>query len=222
MKNMMLALIALIALSSCATKVLRTPENDAMQRILIDPAIPVEHYTEIKAALVESGKFEIVDRTDGFEAMVREQELEFRSKHSNRFSEREKYMHIGRAYGARGIVTARASCFQRTNFWGKFVKTCKQTLFFVDGYTGKVEFAVRGENSEEWVVGYTVPDWNDVVERAIGEYPKYFKPIKEDRILKAYKDQSEELSRRERLAASTSKPTIQPLEKTELGEDHGE
>lgn len=194
---LMVSLVLFVGCSS--TEVIRTRENDAMLRVILDPRIEVEHYVQIRQALVESGKFEVIDRRDGFEAAIEEQDLQFRSDYEDRFSDHEKWAHIGRMYGARGIITATAQCYQKQDWKGEYRKYCKQFLTFIDGYTGRVEFAVRGENSEKWVVGYTTPDWNDVVERAVREYPKYFQVRKTDKILNQYMDQSEELAKRERV-----------------------
>lgn len=199
MKNTVMLLVASALLIGCSsTQVVRTPENDSMMRVIIDPRIEVEHYVQIRRALVQSGKFEVIDRREGFEAAVNEQDLQFRSGYQDRFSDREKWAHIGRMFGARGVITANAQCFQKVNWMGEYRKFCKQELAFIDAYTGRVEFAVRGENSEAWVVGYTVPDWDEVVERAANEYPKHFKVRKIDPLLEQYMDQSEERAKRER------------------------
>ena len=113
-------------------------------------------------------------------------------------------------FGARGIILAHADCYQKTSFWGDFRKYCKQTLTFVDGYTGKVEFAVTNTNDEPWVVGYSVPDWDDTVARAVKEYPEYFKPRKTDKLLDQYMDQSEELAKRERSKQQEAKRPVVP------------
>jgi hypothetical protein len=178
MKKAILLVLGLVLVTGCATKVVRTRENDAMLRVIIDPTIEVSHYVQIRRALVRSGKFEVIDRQDGFAAALNEQELQFRSANEDRFDPSEKWAHIGRMYGARGVITAHADCYQDTNIWGTFKKYCKQELAFIDAYTGRVEFAVQGQNEEKWVVGYTVPDWDEVVERAVEEYPTYFKPRK--------------------------------------------
>jgi len=199
MTKLLLPLILLLSLTACGgPTVRRTLETDAMLRVVLDPRIPVEHYVQIRRALVQSHKFEVVDRADGFEAAIREQDMQFRSGYADRFSDREKWSHLGGLYGSAGIITAHADCFQEQNFWGKYIRTCKQELTFINGVNGVVEFAISGSNSEAWIVGFSVPDWNDVVAKAVTEYPEYFKP----RIIKApldqYMDQSEEYSKRER------------------------
>lgn len=207
-KSFIIGIAVAMVLSGCSsTKVLRTQENDAMLRVILDPTIEEAHYVQIRRALVESGRFEVIDRRDGFAAALKEQDLQFRSGYQDRFSDREKWAHIGRMYGARGVITASAQCYQNKNWLGEYRKYCKQILTFIDGYTGKVEFSVQGENSEPWVVGYTVPNWDDVVKRAVAEYPAYFKPRVVDPLLEQYQDQSEELAKREREKQNGRTPT---------------
>lgn len=193
-------LLSLAALmTACgATKIRRTLETDSMLRVLIDPRIDEANYVQVRRALVQSGKFEVIDRRDGFQAALAEQDLQFRSGMSDRFSDREKWSRMGQMYGAQGIIEAHADCYQKKNFWGVFSKYCKQDLAFIDGVTGKVEFAVAGENSEEWIAGFTVPDWNDVVDKFVGAYPDYYKPRIVKFPLDQYMDQSEEHGRRQR------------------------
>lgn len=191
--------IYLVTLTACSSvKVKRELGTDPGLRVLIDPRIPVEHYVEIQRALVESGKVEVVDRRDGFSMAIAEQDLQARSGYQDRFSDREKWAHIGKMYGAASIVTAHASCYQKQNLWGTFTRYCKQTLFFINGRTGVVEISANGENSMPWTADFVAPDWDDTVNSVIAKYPKYFEPRPNSKILETYRDQSEELARRER------------------------
>lgn len=197
MKIAMFISIAAMMAACSSTEVVRTRKNDPMMRVIIDPTVDVAHYVQIRRALVQSGKFEVIDRQDGFAAALQEQDLQFRTNNEDRFDPSEKWAHIGRMFGARGIITAHAQCFQQVNWRGIYTKYCKQELAFIDAYTGRVEFAVRGENDEPWVVGYSVPDWDEVVARAVTEYPKFFEVRRVDPLLEQYQGQSAELSKRE-------------------------
>lgn len=216
-KQILIASIAsLIALSACGgPKIRRTQETDAMLRVLIDPRIDVANYVEIRRALVQSGKFEVIDRKDGFEAALAEQDLQFRSGMSDRFADREKWGRIGQMYGAQGIISAHAQCYGDMNMWNRYKRTCKQDLAFIDGATGKVEFAVAGENSVDWTGEFVAPDWNDVVEKFADSYPEYFTPRIVKHPLDTYMDQSEEYSRREREKQSPA-PRAPTIVKTEI------
>jgi len=198
MKSLILVAFLTLITACSSTKIRRTVETDPQMRVFIDPTIPVGHYVQIRKALVQSGKFEVVDRRDGFEAAVREQDLQFRSGYTDRFSDREKWAHIGAMYGAGGIVTAHAECYQDKSFWGDFNRYCNQTLAIIDGRTGVVMLEVEGKNSVKWTAEWVTPDWNSVVDKVVDNYPEYFK----DRIVKhpldQYMDQSEELAKRER------------------------
>lgn len=207
-------LVAVINLAACSHAVVRDLSTDPELRVLLDPRIPVEQYVQIQRALVQSGKFEMVDRRDGFEAMIREQDLQFRSGYADRFSDREKWAHIGKAYGAAAIITAHASCYQKKTWLGRFDRYCKQTLFFINGVTGKIEFAVNGENHEEWTADFTAPDWDETVEKAVAAYPKYFEPRKISPMLDQYMDQSEEYAKRERAKQEEAKREPSYYEKT--------
>jgi hypothetical protein len=200
----------LIVLSACSSvKVKRELATDPGLRVLIDPRIPVEQYVEIQRALVDSGKVEVVDRRDGFTMAIAEQDLQARSGYQDRFSDREKWAHIGKMYGAASIVTAHASCYQKNNLWGTFTRYCKQTLFFINGRTGVIEITANGENSVPWTAEFVAPDWDDTVASVIKKYPKYFEPRPNSKLLETYRDQSAELAQREREKVAPH-PVIEP------------
>lgn len=200
MKNVIYVLLSVVLLSGCATKVKRMKSTDPGLRVLIDPALPVEHATEIRRALVESGKFEVIDRREGFAAAIREQNLQFRSTYADRFSDREKWMHIGKMYGAASIITGRADCYTTKSFWGHPIRECRQNLVFINGRTGVVELAVSGKNSIPYTAEWMVPDWDEVIAKMVDKYPEFFEPRKIEKTLEKYMDQSEELAHRERSA----------------------
>ena len=210
MKTYLIMVLALVSVGCSSATVKRTVETDPQMRVLIDPRIPAGHYTQIRRALVQSGKFEVVDRRDGFEAALREQDLQHRSGYADRFSDREKWAHIGDMYGAGGIVTATAECYQDKNFWGKFTRYCNQSLAMIDGRTGVVMFEVEGKNSIPWTADWVTPDWNEVVAKAVQTYPEYFKPRVVKHPLDQYMDQSEEKAKRERAKKETQAARPQP------------
>lgn len=180
-----------------STEIVRTPETDPQLRVFLDPRIPVAHYVQIRRKLVETRKFEVIDRNEGFEAALREQELQH-GYMGRRFSDKEKWAWVGEFYGAAAVITATPMCFNRYNFWGRYVQECKQELALINASTGKVEMAVAGKNQEDVVVGYSAPDWDEVVQRLSDEYPKYYKPRVVKAPLDTYMDQSVERAQRER------------------------
>jgi hypothetical protein len=195
MKHTFLVLSFLV-LGCSGPQIRRTLETDPVRRVFIDPKIDVAHYTEIRRALVETGKFEVVDRSEAFEAAFREQELQH-AKAGQRFANKEKWSWVGEFYGAAAVIQANASCWQAKNFWGTFTRYCRQTLSLIDTTTGVVVFSVVGENSIPWTVEWVVPDWDETVAKAADAYPVYFKPRIVKAPLKQYMDQSEERAKRE-------------------------
>jgi hypothetical protein len=190
--------LTLLVLSACSgPQIKRNLETDPVRRIFIDPKIDVAHYTEIRRALVQTGKFEVVDRSEAFEAAFREQELQH-AEAGVRFSDKEKWSWVGEFYGAAAVIQANASCWQSKNFWGTYKRYCRQTLSLIDTSTGVVMFSVVDTNSIPWTVEWVVPDWDDVVDKATDAYPEYFKPRIVKAPLQQYIDQSEERAKRER------------------------
>ena len=212
-----LLLLGCVLTASCGgPKVKRILENDPMLRVFLDPQIPTEHYVQIRRALVQSNKFEVVDRGNGFGAILKEQELQHKSGYADRFPDRERWMQWGKLYGAAAVISAHATCYQAKSFWtSELRKYCKQDLAFINGMTGVVEFEVAGENSEPLVVGYSVPDWDSVVQKAVEAYPEYFKVRTVQHPLDQFVDQAEENARREREKAtpasqSSGKQNVSP------------
>lgn len=180
----------------------RTLETDPQLRVALDPRIEVAHYVQIRRALVESGKFEVVDRREGYGAVLDEQDRQWSPE--EQYGDAERWAPRGNLYGAGSIVTATALCRQQQNFWGRFDRVCRQEIALVDARTGKVMVAVRGENSEPWAADYTVPDWDEVVQKLATEYPKHYEPRVVRRPLDQYMAQSEERTRRSRAAREPS------------------
>lgn len=183
--------------TGCSSAKVRDLTNDPTLRVFLDPRIPVAHYVQIRRALVQSGKFEVVDRNEGFSAAIAEQERQH-GLLGRRFSDQEKWAWVGEFYGAAAVITAHAQCYNRHNFWGKYVQECKQDLALINTVNGKVELAINSKNSEAVVVGYTVPDWDEAVEKLVTEYPKYFTPRVIQSPLDIYMEQSRERAIRER------------------------
>ena len=188
-----------------SAKVRRTIASDPQMRVLIDPRIDPAQYVQIRAALVQSKKFQIIERREGWDAMIREQDLQHRSQYADRFSDREKFAHIGASFGAGGIVLASAQCHSGKNFWGTFTRTCEQDLTILDGRTGEVIIEVTGESSIPFSAEWVAPSWTDTVTKATDEFPTYFEPKISEPTLENYKEQSEEVSKREK-AAAISRP----------------
>jgi curli biogenesis system outer membrane secretion channel CsgG len=176
----------------------RTLETDPQLRVALDPRIEVAHYVQIRRALVETGKFEVVDRQAGYGAVLEEQDRQ--DAPEDRYGDAERWAPAGSLYGAGSIITATALCRQQQDFWGHYIRSCRQELALVDARTGKVLVAVRGENSEPWAADYTVPDWDEVVQKMAQAYPEVYSARVVKRPLDQYMAQSEERAHRNRAA----------------------
>lgn len=202
MKNVIstMLLVTGLMLTGCASQqnVKRTLATDPGLRVLIDPRIQSEHYVEIRRALVESGKFEVVERKDGLEVALDEQNLQF-NYGSERFDDREKWAHIGRLMGAAAVISAHAQCHQIQNFFGQWVKACRQNLAVIDARTSQVVAVAKDDNEVPWsATGYMVPDWEKAVTKLVEAYPEYFVPRPNSKELERYRDVSQEEARRAR------------------------
>jgi len=180
----------------------RSLETDPQLRVALDSRIDVQHYVQIRRALVETGKFEVVDRQAGFGAVMAEQDRQ--DSPEERFGDEERWAPMGSLYGAGAIVTATAICKQQQDFWGHYERFCRQEIALVDARTGKVLVAVRGQNSEPWTADYTAPDWDEVVQKLAAEYPKYYQARVIKRPLDQYMAQSAERARRSREARAAT------------------
>lgn len=194
MKHVFLILIGL-GLVGCATP--RTKWTDKTMRVMIDPdSIEAEHHVLIQRALVESGKWYVVDRSKGFKAIKAEQERNHRTE-EDRYADREKWSHWGKLYGVGGIVVASAQCKKEQGwFIGRWYQVCRQFLSIVDSNTGEVITAIETKAESDEADFY--PQWDDAVAKLNDSYPSHFTPSKTSKRLEDYKDLSGEEAQRQR------------------------
>lgn len=202
MKYLILGTLAAIVvgsstLSGCATA--RTRWTDKTMRVMINPeGITAGHYVRIQQALVESGKWVVIDRGMGYEAIKKEQEREHREQ-TDRFLDKEKFAHWGKLYGVGGIVVAHAQCSVKYTMWsGAAYPYCQQYLAIVDTNTGEVISAVQG-NEEGSAYEYDIaPSWDNIVNKLNNAFPARFVKNKDEKPLNDYKELSQEEAIRQR------------------------
>lgn len=182
--------------ASCASAP-RTKWTDKTMRVMIDPdSISADHHVAIQKALVESGKWFVVDRAKGYQALKAEQERLHRDE-EDRYADREKYAHWGKMYGVGGIVVAAAQCKKKQGFFfGGWSLVCKQYLSIVDANTGEVIAAIEEENSSDSVE--IVPTWDDAVAKLNSAYPDAYKAMQTSERIENYKELSAEEAQRAR------------------------
>lgn len=196
-------LIAVLVLSACATKIPRNKYTDKNTRIMIDPdSIPSQHYVRIQTALVKSGKFAVIDRAQGMQAVLKEQERLHRDQ-MDRFEDKEKWAHWGKLYGVGAIVVAHVQCYKDKTWWNnaQYRNYCQQFLSLVDANTGEVIVAVEGENDAPDAIEYqfqVAPDWDKVVRSFVDDYPKEYVPHSYAETLQNYQTLSAEEAQRQR------------------------
>lgn len=201
MKTIFSMLVTCLMFSACSSAP-RSKWTDKNMRICIDPdSVSPEHYVQIQTALVETGKFTVVDRASGMSAVKKEQERLQRNE-VDRYEDKEKWAHWGKMYGVGSIVVAHAQCRRTGSFWNPRSQylNCKQFLSMVDANTGEVFLAVDGENDGPSFQDreYQVPDWKDVVEKLVKNYPEQFRSEQYAGPARIYQEVSEEHAKRQK------------------------
>jgi hypothetical protein len=192
----------LMGISSCATPTPRTKWTDKNMRVMIDPdSIDEENYVQIQHSLVSAGKFTIVDRSRGMNAMKKEQERTQRGE-ADRFADKEKWSHWGKMYGVGSIVVAHMQCTKENSFMNrtKLYLNCHQFLSMVDSNTGEVIVSVDGKNEgpASYDLSYMQPDWDKVTEKLMDAYPKEYRPNNYSKEVSTYQDISAEHAQRQK------------------------
>ena len=163
---------------------------------MIDPSsIDVENYTRIQTALVDSGKWIVIDRSSAFNAIKKEQEMIHREE-SDRFEDKEKYAMWSKLYSVGAVIVGHVQCREKAKFLhdGMFVY-CLQSLNLVDSNTGEVIAVAENENSARY--GRT-PDWTETVAQLNDHYPEVFEEIKKHEKLIQYEKEAKEAAQRQR------------------------
>lgn len=198
---MLAALTAVSTMLGCSS-LPRNKWTDKSMRVMIDPeGVDAKHYVRVQQALVASGKYVVVDRGMGYNAIKKEQEREHR-ENTDRFMDREKYAHWGKLYGVGAVVVAHAQCTTKDGWFKHAYPFCRQYLAIVDSNTGEV-IATAEEESEGSSYDYDLaPSWEDAVAKLNDAYPSHFEPNKDHKALRDYKDLSQEEATRQREIAS--------------------
>ena len=185
-------LFLVMCLVSCASTP-RTKWTDKTMRVMLDPdSIKAKHHVRIQQALVASGKWTVVDRSSGFEAIKKEQEQLY-LENGDRYNDQEKWAHWGKLYGVGGIVIAKAQCVKKQRwFSGSKYTHCLQHLAIIDSNTGEVIAAVQAQSSGESGEANIAPSWEDAVIALNDAYPENYQPDKSHKKLVNYRRLSKE------------------------------
>lgn len=189
-----LSLLVVLAIyfTACSSAVKRTKYSDAAHRVMVDPdSINSSDYVRLTNALVSSGKWIVVDRAMGFQAVKKEQER-LHQDESDRYDNAQKYAMWGKMYGVGGIIVANAQCQDFQTWSGFLYKKCLLVLTFVDANTSEI-IASIDDNYEGTVETYKFgSDWSAATEKLNDVFPKNFEPSKKTAELIQYEQVAKE------------------------------
>lgn len=195
MKTTVLILVGMVGMTqaACSSLPRRTRATDPVMRVAIDAdSMPQASYARLLYALVQTGKFIVVDRSSGFRAITHEQEIQHTT---TRFGANEKYALWAKMYGAGGIFVATEQCSPKLSFlFHTPYGDCTLDLSLLDATTGEVLAASEVQADQE---GQQAPDWTDSVDKLMDLYPKKFisktdahQTVEYDDYLKTYRDET--------------------------------
>ncbi len=180
----------ILMMGACAEK--RTKYSDKAMRIMIDPnSVDSANYVRLQQALMQSGKWWVVDRYKAFKAVKKEQERQHRQE-ADRYDDKEKWAMWGKMYGVGAIIVANAQC--QTNFtWMAHnpYELCLQSLSIVDASSGELITMISHEQEGGIAKTYIAPEWYDAVDKLNSAYPDNFKPVAYTDRLKDYQKEAE-------------------------------
>lgn len=178
------SLLIVSILSGCASERVRTKWTDPAARVMVDPAsIMEEDYVSINTALVQSGKWFVVDRASGLRAIKREQEALHRNE-ADRFDDKEKYAMWGKLYGVGAVVVGSDKCHGVQGF-SRHYTVCNQYLSIIDANSGQVITAVKKEGVKSETDNK--PEWDETVEALNDAFPRHWEPAKFDDEMNKYR-----------------------------------
>lgn len=197
-----LASLLILSAVACSTTA-PTKYNQRVMRIMVDPdSVPQSQYVRLVHALMESGKWTVVDRAQGWEAIKAEQER-LHGNIQDRFDNEEKWAMWGKMYGVGGVVVAHAMCEQKgtaithTPYLG-----CQQSLSLVDANTGEIVVVASGYIEGEVNQLYVPPSWEWTVDKLNSSFPKDYKAKNYSNELKSYAAEVKKAAEQKRQPAS--------------------
>lgn len=192
MKNLMgmmivaAAVIGVSVLSGCSS-VPRNRLTDPTYRIAVDPTgLEAKHYVRIVQALRKSNKFIVVDRGQGFDSIVKEQNLEH-VQMSDRFKDTEKYALWARILGIGSVIIGHTDCIVKDGWFKHAYVRCHQFLSAIDARTGEVLSSSEADSEgNSYDYAELAPSWQDATDDLVNNFPKNYEDNHEHEILRNY------------------------------------
>jgi hypothetical protein len=187
-------ILGVLGLTGCSTERVRTKWTDPAGRVMVDPrSVSAEDYVSIVTALTQSGKWFVVDRSNGLRAIKAEQEMLHRNE-VDRFDDQEKYALWGKLYGVGAVVVGTKKCRSFRGFTKDWTQ-CLQFLSIIDANSGEVIAAAK-KDVESNDMSY--PEWDDTVEALNDAFPKHWEPAKYDKEMLQYRAAASEHALRQK------------------------
>lgn len=176
MKNLLILLGMVYVMSlllGCATP--RTKWTDPAMRVAVvtDNA---NSYVEVQTALMDTGKFFVVDRSSGFQSALSEQDF----NQTERVEVKERFARLGRMFGVGGVIVAHVSCVPHNTFFAGLSAPsvdCTEHLSLISTTTGEVVASSRDEvNTPSDLIWNKAPSplWSEAVNLLADHMPAYF------------------------------------------------
>lgn len=162
-----IAVLLALSFVGCAS-VPTTRDNIKQRRVFIDESTDPDTTMLVKQALWQSGKWFVVDRDRGLNALKNEQERQG-------LSNEEKYAELGKLFGAGAVVIPSDRCVRMSGIISLPHYVCDQFLTVVDSSTGEVLVSVR--NKAEGGSDELRPNWDETVEKMEKSFPKTWEPV---------------------------------------------
>ena len=185
--------VLMLLLVSCSSLPEKTRWNEVAMRVMVDPdSIPESQYVVLISSLMQSGRWSVIDRARGWEAVKQEQERTHVSE-PERYDSRYKWAMWGKMYGVGGVIVANVQCEeQRTWFLNRRYLVCAQALSLVDASTGEIITTSYDRVEGETELVYVPPSWDKAVNKLALSFPKDYRLRKHDESIKEYIKHAEE------------------------------
>ena len=190
----------------------RTKLTDAQHRIAIDPTgLSARQYVRFQQALVASGKWIVVDRAMGMDAVMKEQNKEHVAQ-PERFADMQKYALWKEMMGIGAVAIGHADCFTKSGWlFKKNYNHCRLYGAIINTSTGEVMSTAEDEADTDSYEYRMAPEWNDLVSKLNDNFPKNFERNKDEQSLRDYQELAKEKAQRtkEELAKNPAAAGVQ-------------
>lgn len=173
MKNIILLLA--LSLAGCSSSPVRKTEEmtrwkaPEMRIAIYSPRLDGMATAQVQDALQSTGRFWIVSRGQGLEAIFAEQNMTHRDQ-LDRFEGKEKWAHWGKIHGVGAVILAQDTCSRVSSWGGQIFMRCQQSLSMLDATTG--ELIASAIETVDGGYDQLSPDWTESVNKLVRHIPR--------------------------------------------------